>query len=683
MTTTGALGVITYTWGGGETTEDLAGLASGTYYVTVTDDITNCSKDTSFVLLPPTPPSVNAGLDVTLTCVLLNTNLTATSTITGVSFVWSNGTTAASTSVSTANTYTVTATDPSNGCTASDAVVVIVDNATPNVNAGTDVLLTCVVANTTLLATSTTAGVTYTWSNGVNSASNSVSIPNTYTVTATNPNNGCTISDAVDVTQNITTPNVDAGLDQTLSCTTSSATLSGSSTSTGVNYTWSGPGSITNGNTATATVNVSGNYTLLVTDPSNGCTASDVVVVTPNVNAPNINAGLDQVLTCVTTSVSLTATSSTPGVTFLWSDGTANASTAVNAATTYSVTATDPNNGCQAVDQVVVSQNIAAPDVNAGADATLTCLITSIAVNATSSISGATFVWSNGTANATTTITSPNTYTVTATDPSNGCTASDDVLINANGVPVLSIVSGDNPCPDVAKGYINSNVSGGVGPYTYVWSNGATSPSLKGLHGGTYNVTVTDANGCSLSQTIQIVEGDSLSITNLTSVQIPLGETIQLNPIVNGANAPLSYSWNPAVYLSCSNCSNPTVNSVNSISYGLLVVDTNGCMAESQVSITVVPDYQIYVPSAFTPNNDGTNDVFEIYGNKKLWKELSMTIFNRWGEKVFESSDSKFAWDGTFHGVLQNPQIYVYQLRITFIDGYAMPLQKGSISLIR
>jgi gliding motility-associated-like protein len=186
-----------------------------------------------------------------------------------------------------------------------------------------------------------------------------------------------------------------------------------------------------------------------------------------------------------------------------------------------------------------------------------------------------------------------------------------------------------------------------------------------------------------LNQTVQIIEGDSLSITNLTSVQIPLGETIQLNPIVNGANAPLSYSWNPAVYLSCSNCSNPTVNSVNSISYGLLVVDTNGCKAESQVSITVVPDYQIYIPSAFTPNNDGTNDVFEIFGNKKLWKELSMTIFNRWGEKVFESSDSKFAWDGTFHGVLQNPQIYVYQLRITFIDGYAMPLQKGSISLIR
>lgn len=683
MTVSGALGMLTYAWGNGETTEDLSNLASGTYYVTVTDDITNCSKDTSFVLFPPSPPIVDAGLDVTLTCVLLNTNLTATSTTTGATFTWSNGTNAASTLVSTANTYTVTATDPSNGCTASDAVDVTLDNAIPNVNAGADVLLTCVVTNTSLQATSTTAGVTYAWSNGINTADNLVSSPNVYTVTATNPSNGCTISDAVDVTQNISTPNVDAGLDQELSCTTSSATLTGTSSTGGVSYAWSGPGTITNGNTATASVNVSGNYTLVVTDPTNGCSTSDVVVVTPNVNSPNINAGLDQVLTCITTTVSLTATSTTSGVTFLWSDGSISATTTVNTPSTYSVTATDPNNGCQAVDQVLVSQNITAPDVNAGVDATLTCLITSIPLNATSTISGATFAWSNGTAGAATTVTSPNTYTVTATNPVNGCTASDDVLINANGVPLISIVSGDNPCPDVAKGYINTNVSGGVEPYTYLWSNGATSPSLKGLHGGTYHVTVTDANGCSLSQTIQIIEGDSLSITNLTSVQIPLGETIQLNPIVNGANAPLSYSWNPAVYLSCSNCSNPIVNTVNSISYGLLVVDTNGCKAESQVSIIIVPDYQIYVPSAFTPNNDGTNDVFEIFGNKKLWKELSMTIFNRWGEKVFESSDSKFAWDGTFHGVLQNPQIYVYQLRITFIDGYAMPLQKGSISLIR
>jgi gliding motility-associated-like protein len=97
----------------------------------------------------------------------------------------------------------------------------------------------------------------------------------------------------------------------------------------------------------------------------------------------------------------------------------------------------------------------------------------------------------------------------------------------------------------------------------------------------------------------------------------------------------------------------------------------------------VIPDYQIYVPNAFTPNGDGFNDIFEIYGKKNLWKEMSMIIYNRWGEKVFDTNDSQFGWDGTFHGVLQNPQVYVYELRITFINGYAMPLQKGSITLIR
>jgi gliding motility-associated-like protein len=89
------------------------------------------------------------------------------------------------------------------------------------------------------------------------------------------------------------------------------------------------------------------------------------------------------------------------------------------------------------------------------------------------------------------------------------------------------------------------------------------------------------------------------------------------------------------------------------------------------------------VPNAFTPNGDGNNDLFEIYGNKKVWKELSISIFNRWGEKVFESNDIQFFWDGTYKGVLQNPGVYVYQLNLSYINGYFLPVQKGSLTLIR
>ncbi|MFN8317192.1 MAG: gliding motility-associated C-terminal domain-containing protein, partial [Chitinophagales bacterium] len=684
LTATSLTPGVTFAWSNGAPTASTAVSTPNTYYVTATNTINGClAVDQVDVLQDITPPTVNAGNDGTLTCTVTSISLTATSNAVGAGFAWSNGVNTATNKVTLPNTYTVTATSPTNGCTASDAVVVTQNITPPTINAGADALLTCVVTSINLSATSTVSGATFAWSNGINVSANTVTTPNTYAVTATDPTNGCTAADAVDVTQNTVAPNVSAGLDQVLTCVNTSATLSGSSTTAGVNFAWSGPGTINNGTSAAATVNTAGTFTLLVTDPVNGCTASDNVNVTTNVNAPNVNAGPDQLLTCAVTTVTLNGSSSTPGATFAWSDGATTPSTSTSYPNTYSLTVTDAVNGCQSVDQVVVNQNITPPSVNAGVDTKLTCLITSVTLTASSGASGASFAWSDGATSSSTVVSSPNTYTVTATDPANGCTASDDVIVNIDGEPSMTIAIKDNPCPDVAKGFVIPSVTGGILPYHYNWSNGSTASGLTGLHGGQYDLTVTDGNGCTLTQSSTIVEGGSLSITNLTSVEINLGESIQLNPVVNGTSAPISYTWTPPIYLSCSDCSNPIVNTVASIKYTLSVIDTNGCKAHDTVKITVIPDYQIYVPNAFTPNGDGFNDIFEIYGKKNLWKEMSMIIYNRWGEKVFDTNDSQFGWDGTFHGVLQNPQVYVYELRITFINGYAMPLQKGSITLIR
>jgi gliding motility-associated-like protein len=88
------------------------------------------------------------------------------------------------------------------------------------------------------------------------------------------------------------------------------------------------------------------------------------------------------------------------------------------------------------------------------------------------------------------------------------------------------------------------------------------------------------------------------------------------------------------------------------------------------VTIFVNKIYNLYVPNAFTPNGNGTNDTWEIFGNKKTWKFVHILIFNRWGEKMFESNDINFQWDGTYKGTLQEPNVYVYVLDVTFIDGY-------------
>jgi gliding motility-associated-like protein len=114
-------------------------------------------------------------------------------------------------------------------------------------------------------------------------------------------------------------------------------------------------------------------------------------------------------------------------------------------------------------------------------------------------------------------------------------------------------------------------------------------------------------------------------------------------------------------------------------------VDINGntCTASNKVNVTVIPNYDVYIPNAFTPDGNGVNDVFEMFGNKKALQYLDVKIFNRIGEKVFESNDIDFKWDGTYKGVLQQPGVYVYTINTVFIDGERKEIYKGGITLIR
>ncbi|TDE29944.1 hypothetical protein E0I61_08230, partial [Flavobacterium ranwuense] len=191
------------------------------------------------------------------------------------------------------------------------------------------------------------------------------------------------------------TPNANAGADKVLTCTTTSIALSGSSTTSGGTFSWvaSNGGNIVSGaNTATPIVNATGTYTLTVTSAANRCTATDVALVTLNNTPPNANAGADKVLTCTITSIALSGSSTTAGATFSWVaslggnivSGATTATPTVNAAGTYTLTVTDPVNGCTATDVALVTLDANTPNANAGADKVLTCTITSIALSGSS-----------------------------------------------------------------------------------------------------------------------------------------------------------------------------------------------------------------------------------------------------------------------------------------------------------
>ena len=142
-----------------------------------------------------------------------------------------------------------------------------------------------------------------------------------------------------------------------------------------------------------------------------------------------------------------------------------------------------------------------------------------------------------------------------------------------------------------------------------------------------------------------------------------------------------SYQWSPFAGLSCVDCYSPVASPYGyDNTYTVTITYNNVCTATASATILVSENLQVYIPNCFTPNGDGNNDVFLIYGQGI--KTLNLKIFNRWGEKVFESNNQFLGWDGTYKNILQDPAVFVYETNITFLDNRQIQ-KKGSITLLR
>ncbi|MFM2135144.1 MAG: hypothetical protein RL021_544, partial [Bacteroidota bacterium] len=345
----------------------------------------------------------------------------------------------------------------------------LVNCSSPSVNAGTDKVITCSVPTVQLNGSSTTTGVTYSWAaslggviqSGASTATPIVSAAGRYILTVTDASGNCSASDTAFVTANTASPNANAGSDKALTCTATSVTLVGSSTTAGVSYSWSAinGGVIVSGSaTSSAVVNAAGAYVLTVTNPTNGCIARDTAIVTTNTVPPGANAGPDKVITCQMTTVTLNGTTLS-GNTYSWAasgggnivSGANTLIPIVNAAGNYTLTVTNSANGCTSSDQAVVTINQVAPDAEAGENNALTCVITEVTLNGSSSLATATFQWAtSGTGNivsgantAAPVVNGLGTYYLTVTDPANGCTATDSMVIE-EGPCILPYYA---PCP--------------------------------------------------------------------------------------------------------------------------------------------------------------------------------------------------------------------------------------------
>ncbi len=223
---------------------------------------------------------------------------------------------------------------------------------------------------------------------------------------------------------------------------------------------------------------------------------------------------------------------------------------------------------------------------------------------------------------------------------------------------------------------IQSNISSG----TILWSTGETTSSISVTLTADVSIyaTVTDQCGTS-TDTINITVLSAPVIDAGPDVTLPLGATADLE--VTSSTSPISYQWSPSLYLSCDNCPDPTTSPTGNIIYIVSGTDENGCVGYDTINITIDGEISVYIPNVFSPNGDGENDQFQVYGPS--WSTYSMQIFNRWGAIIWESEDPNVQWDGKTKNGEECPQaVFVYKFRGISIVGQSFE-RSGNVMLTR
>ncbi len=620
-------------------------LVTTTYTVTVTDN--NGCTATAAVTITVAPDLTAAATadDLTIgTCPtsVSHLNVTANGGEPGYTYLWSpvTGLSDPNSKTPTAKpaattTYTVTVTD-ANGCQTTAAVTIVVAPVL-NVTVSADDynIGTCPSsdAQLTAVAGGGEPGYTYLWSpaTGLSDAgiANPVAKPavtTSYTVLVTDVN-GCTatasltitVAPALAATASASDPNIGT-------CPTSTSTLDVIVTGgePGYTYSWAPAASLTGAATKNPVAKpaVTTTYTVTVTD-NNGCTTTATVTVNV-LPALVATATADDLIigTCPTSrsNLGVTVTGGEPGYTYSWSPvlglNNPNVSNPVAkpaVTTTYTVTVTDAN-GCQATDAITITVQ---PDlaVSAVADDNIlsTCPTSVAQLTATAlggeEIAGGGYLWSWAPSAGLSATNIPNpiakpasttTYTVTVTD-ANGCTATNTVAVEVRP-PLAAIATATDyligDCP-ASTTTLDVTVTGGEMPYVYSWAPAASlndpaikSPVAKPLVNTTYTVTVTDANGCTVTANVTINIAPPL-VATATVDDDPIGacptSVAHLSTTVSGGEGGYTYLWDNAGTLNDATMANPTAKPAVSTLYTVLVTDSNGCTTTAQVLVNVAP----------------------------------------------------------------------------------------------
>ena len=540
-------------------------------------------------------------------------------------------------SVQSAGAYTLSITDTDNGCSRPVTINVFDNSAEPQINLTQNQNLNCTNTTAEIVANTSEDNLSYVWStqNGSimtdNGSSITVDMGGNYLVTVTDEDTGCTTETSIELQSNFDAPNFEASTPNNISCDNTSSNVFVNDFGTGLTYAWtaSNGGAITGGvDTNNPTFGAAGDYTVMITNPNSGCAVEQTFSITGNTIEPEIQIAGGGQLGCEDVSLPVSvnllnpaiqnvdiAWSSNNGGAFLGPTNIANPS--VTAAGTYQVVVTNVDNGCTAIQNIEITQDNDKPEIDIASSNNIDCVNASVVLNASGSTVSNDFniQWTsnNGAAfdNAnilTPTVTQAGTYTLTITNPSNGCSSEASVTIaEDNSLPIVDLPAELDLSCDVPSFVLGGGSSSAGTEFQYQWFDqsmnpvpGANNITLDVSESGSYTLEIINAtSGCSDSRTV-IVNG------NADLPEVDAGSSLELNCTIESdflsgtapANATLVWTTTDGNIINGANTLNPEINAEGTYILTATIPST-GCEASS--SITVLADMSAPIIEVETP----------------------------------------------------------------------------------
>lgn len=673
-----------YNWSNGATSATLTGITAGTYTLDVTD-ANGCTDQYSYTL---TEPAAALAVTLTETDVLCFGDATGavdadvTGGTTPYGFAWNNGATTEDISNLTAGIYDITVTD-ANACVAT-ASVTVDQPAAPLALSTTAVDVDC-FGNSTgsidLTVTGGTAGYDYYWSNGgflvlSDTSQDLTNLPaDDYTVIVTDAN-GCQET----ITTTVAEPSAPlalSGIVDDVNCFGVSdgaidATITGGTVT--YTYNWSNGATTEDINSIPA-----GTYTLTVTD-ANGCTISETFDVTQPAAPLNIELFATPV-DCNgdnTGEIDATVTGGTMPYDYLWSNGEVTSDIENIPAGIYTLTVTDAQ-GCIAFTGTTVEEPAALTITPVITDAS--CYGYSdgqIQINVAGGVQPYYFNWGNQNEillnNPSETITglSASDYFVRVRDE-NGCITEQTLTVGEPTPFVATSVVTDALCNGSPDGTIDMTIVGGTTPYTYQWSDGQTVEDPINLTSGYHTYEFTDDQGCVISDSVYVGQPDEIQVTYFIDPVSCIDQSdASIDVTTFGGTEPYTFLWTTGA-------TSEDVTDLPPGTYDLTITDDNLCVQTFTFNVEMNLMECLIVPNTFTPNGDNYNDTWVI-GNIDLYPEVTVKVFNEWGNEIFSSIGTYDPWDGTHRGNALPAGVYYY---IIVLNNDEDNKYTGTISIVR